>query len=193
MNGFEVLFLIMYITAAIGRAPFAYKVRQMKAKVSFHNLREYVLALVSGIGMMILPLIFVFTDWLDAYDLNLPFWVKICGIVGFGFAVFLHNWSHIALGTNWSPVLELKRKQTLIMAGPYKYVRHPMYLAFLLWAVFQGILLSNIVVLFYGILFFEILYFSRVLDEEKMMIQAFGDEYQTYSARTGRLFPKINQ
>jgi len=123
--------------------------------------------------------------------MNLPESIRIIGIIGFA-AAFIHNWAHITLKTNFSPLLEIKEKQKLITSGPYRYVRHPMYSAFFLWALFQGILLSNWLVLFAGIASHALLYLFRIKNEEQLMIKAFGKEYKDYMKRTGRLFPKIN-
>ncbi len=34
-----------------------------------------------------------------------------------------------ALGSNFSPLLRIKKEQTLVCEGPYARVRHPMYAA----------------------------------------------------------------
>ena len=44
---------------------------------------------------------------------------------------------------------------------------------------------------FSGIVGFGILFFGRVAREERMMLEAFGDSYRAYMARTGRIFPSI--
>ncbi len=68
-------------------------------------------------------------------------------------------------------------------------VRHPMYTAFWLWAVAQALLLPNWVAGLSGLLGFGTLYFLRVGQEERLMIEAFGDAYRAYMERTARLIP----
>jgi protein-S-isoprenylcysteine O-methyltransferase Ste14 len=36
------------------------------------------------------------------------------------------------------------------------------------------------------------MYFSRVPHEEQMMIDQFGEEYQAYMQRTGRILPRLS-
>jgi protein-S-isoprenylcysteine O-methyltransferase Ste14 len=36
-----------------------------------------------------------------------------------------------------------------------------------------------------------LMYAARVRDEERMMLDQFGDEYRAYMQRTGRLIPKL--
>jgi protein-S-isoprenylcysteine O-methyltransferase Ste14 len=67
-----------------------------------------------------------------------------------------------------------------------------MYSAFWLWAIAQALLLPNWVAGFSGLVGFGILFFGRVGREERMMLEAFGDSYRAYMARTGRVFPSIH-
>jgi protein-S-isoprenylcysteine O-methyltransferase Ste14 len=186
--GFKIIFMVLYIAAAVGRAPFAAKVKKMMVEVSRKSGME-IFILISTIPFMILPLFYVFSTWIDYFNWVFPVWIRIIGGVGFFAAIFMHNWSHIALGTNWSYTLELKKEQKLITRGPYKHIRHPMYTAFLLWVVFQSLLLPNWLILLVGLFGIAMMYFGRVKKEEELMIERFGDEYREYMKRTGRLFP----
>ena len=105
--------------------------------------------------------------------------------------ILLFYYVHKELNDNWSAVLEVKEKHTLIKTGIYKYIRHPMYTQSCLWVIFQGFVASNYFVLFFGIATWGLLYFTRVFKEEKMLIAEFGDDYIYYKKEMGRLFPKI--
>ncbi|MCG2694024.1 isoprenylcysteine carboxylmethyltransferase family protein [Candidatus Parcubacteria bacterium] len=187
---FKTIYIALLIIGMAGRIPFAIKIKKIKEVRTYKKLRESFVLMISS--LVVLPALFyIFTDWLNDFNIGLPFWARIIGVIGFAFGIFLHNWTHIALGTNWSPTLEIKKNQKLVMCGPYKYMRHPMYSAFWLWVLFQGILLSNWLVFVLGVLSFGIVYFSRIKDEEKIMIEKFGNEYKEYMKHTGRLFPKL--
>lgn len=187
----KIIYMILYLTAAIGRVPFAKKVKKIKVLISIKKTKEKFLTLL-GLPLMVLPLIYIFSDWIAFFNMINPnLSIRIIGAVGFAFAVFLHNWSHIALGTNWSPMVEIRKNQKLITSGPYKYVRHPMYSAFLLWSIFQGLFLANWLILIGGLASFLILYFLRINDEEELMQKQFKQAYKTYKKNTGKLFPKI--
>jgi len=186
----NIIYLVLYVIAMIGRVPFAIKVKKLKVILSIKKPREYSLILV-GVPMMVLPLIHIFSNWIEVFNVVVPLIVQILGGVLFAGAVFLHNWTHIELNTNWSPMLEIKKNQKLITTGPYKHIRHPMYAAFLLWAISQGFFLANWLVLVGGTLGFLILYFVRVKDEEQMMLKQFGKEYEKHMNSTGRLLPKF--
>ena len=62
----------------------------------------------------------------DSYRL---FWVGVgVQIAGLTLAVLARRY----LGRNWSGTVTLKRGHELICAGPYRYVRHPIYTGLLL-------------------------------------------------------------
>jgi protein-S-isoprenylcysteine O-methyltransferase Ste14 len=44
---------------------------------------------------------------------------------------------------------------------------------------------------FSGLVGFGILFFLAASPGERMMLEAFGDSYRAYMARTGRVFPSI--
>jgi protein-S-isoprenylcysteine O-methyltransferase Ste14 len=86
--------------------------------------------------------------------------------------------------------LQIVENQKLVKDGPYKYIRHPLYL---------GEILRNfgIVSIFssgYGILFImvgTILLLFRINMEEKMLVEAFGSDYEDYKRTTKKLIPYI--
>ena len=107
--------------------------------------------------------------------------------------IYLFYLSHKELADNWSPFLEIKDQQKLVKTGIFKYIRHPMYLSMWIFAFFEGIVLSNLFIEIFGILTWTNLYFMRVNNEEKMLMDTFGDEYKEYIQNTERLFPKLTK
>ena len=188
----KIIFMVLYVAAAASRAPYAQKVKKLKIKKSKRKVIEAITMVPVALALMILPLFYVFSPWLDSFNMGLRLWVRIVGVIGFSVAVFMHAWTHYTLKTNWAPFLEIHKGHKLITSGPYKHVRHPMYTAFWLWSIFQGILLSNWLVLILGIASFALMYFIRINYEEELMIEEFGKKYKSYMKKTGRLFPKIS-
>ncbi len=146
---------------------------------------------ISLTGLGIIPFIYVATGF--PKFANYPFQPLLCGlgIAMVAIALTLFQLTHKALGRNWSVTLQLREKHELVTHGVYKWVRHPMYTAFWVWALAQALLLPNWVAGFSGIIGFGTLYLLRVGPEERLMLDEFGEEYRSYMSRTGRLLPKF--
>ena len=83
------------------------------------------------------------------------------------------------------------RGNRLCTDGAFKYVRHPLYAAFL--SVFNfglAIYLNSYIFVLWALLLHPLWHWV-VRYEERLMIEIFGDEYAEYQKRTGRFFPKL--
>jgi protein-S-isoprenylcysteine O-methyltransferase Ste14 len=128
--------------------------------------------------------------WIETFSFPLPDWLRWTGFALGIMAVVFWTWSQIHLDTQWSAQLQLKKSHQLVTTGPYSYVRHPLYLGMIGWAVSVSLLTANwILVAVCALSIVGVV--GRVPKEEQMMIEAFGDEYKAYMQRTGRFFPKI--
>src|SRR3989344_4551166 len=135
--------------------------------------------------------LFVFKNTIDSLNFNFPVIVRFLGMVAIAISFWLFISTHRTLGKNFSAILTIKKDHKLIQEGPYKRVRHPMYTAiyFIIYGFF--LLSSNLLIGILPFISFSYLYFSRVKQEEEMMLKKFGKEYEKYMKRTGRLIPKI--
>ncbi len=107
-------------------------------------------------------------------------------------ALYLFYRTHRDLGRNWSMSLEIREQHRLVSDGVYTHVRHPMYLAFILWGVAQTLLLPNWIAGPAGLAGALMLYLFRFPREERMMVQEFGEQYRAYMQRTARIVPWIH-
>jgi protein-S-isoprenylcysteine O-methyltransferase Ste14 len=86
--------------------------------------------------------------------------------------------------------LQIVENHRLVTDGLYRHVRHPIYLAETLRNFGFVLILSSI----YGTLFIAagtILLLLRIRGEEKMLIEAFGEDYKEYQRSTKRIIPYI--
>lgn len=84
-----------------------------------------------------------------------------------------------------------KRGNRLCTTGAFKYVRHPLYAAFL--SVFSfglAIYLNSYIYILWAVLLHPIWAFL-VRPEEKLMIDVFGEAYLDYEKKTGRFVPRL--
>lgn len=105
--------------------------------------------------------------------------------------LWFHYRSHADLGAYWSITLEVRERHGLITHGVYRHVRHPMYLALLLYATGQSLVLPNWVAGPSSLVAIVLLIALRVGREERMMQAEFGKDYAAYMARTKRLVPGV--
>jgi len=125
-------------------------------------------------------------------QLQFPFdsWVQIAGILITAFGYFLFIWSVLARGqyaTSW----EMPRDQKLVTWGPYRYVRHPSYLAYFILFIGLFLILLNLIALIPLIAVPGYLHIATV--EEKLLVKRFGEAYIEYRDATGKIFPKIKK
>ena len=153
------------------------------------SVERLLLALVA-IGSSFLPLIHLATGVFGFADYTLPDWSVIAGaaVLVPGFWLFWR--SHADLGRNWSVTTELRDGHELVTSGVYERIRHPMYTAIWLLFLVQPLFVQNWIAGPSGLLAFGLMYFIRVPYEETMMRERFGEDYDAYCRRAGRLWPR---
>ncbi len=103
--------------------------------------------------------------------------------------VLFSIWARRILGTNWSAAPTIKEDHELITAGPYEFVRHPIYTGILL-ALFGSIVLANgrlrdLIIFVFAV----VLLWGKLKIEERLMLKAFPGTYPDYKRRTKALIP----
>ncbi|MEM9804849.1 MAG: protein-S-isoprenylcysteine O-methyltransferase [Cyanobacteria bacterium P01_D01_bin.56] len=187
----KIIFLVCFALTGVIRKPYE---RETKKNIIIDNRKtpqENGLLGFVFLGMIVLPLIYIATPLFNFANYSLPVWANVLGIIAFAIALYLFWRSHHDLGKNWSPTLQVREDHTLITSGIYQTIRHPMYTAIWLWVIAQGLLLTNWIAGLSGIITFGTLYFLRVGNEEKMMLDQFDGQYQEYRQRTKRLVPYL--
>ena len=96
------------------------------------------------------------------------------------------------LGKNLTDTVVTRAAHTLVTRGPYRWVRHPFYLATALAVVANTLVTANWFLALTGGITFGLLVLRTRIEEEKL-IERFGDDYKEYMKRTGRLLPRLFQ
>jgi protein-S-isoprenylcysteine O-methyltransferase Ste14 len=105
-------------------------------------------------------------------------------IAGAAFAI----WARFILGSSWSANPTIRQGHELILRGPYRIVRHPIYtgiLAMILGTALQAGLLRS----FLAVPIIAIAFRIKLDVEERLMVHQFGDQYVQYRNHVRRLVP----
>jgi len=185
----KILWALGIIAWYVIRYPFERRAKRVRI-VYRARARSEIIGLAAALfGLGILPGIYAATGFPESAEYPASIWMVVLGGLVFAAGLGVFRWSHKALGRNWSITLEIREKHKVVSSGPYKFVRHPMYLSFLLMGLGQAMLLPNWVAGTAGIIGFAVLFFLRVDKEERMMQESLGPEYEQYMKQTKRIIP----
>ena len=186
----KAVILAASVVMIVIRAPHGQRSRSVKVVQSRKGVVEIVLLSLAWLGFFV-PLVWIATPAFSFAEYPLRGGALVSGIVCLAVGLWFFYRSHADLGPNWSITLEVREQHRLITDGIYRRVRHPMYMALLLYSVGQALVIPNWVASPSYLVTFGILFAFRVRAEERMMLHQFGDQYAAYMARTKRLVPGV--
>lgn len=191
---FQYIFLAGIIAAEVIRFPHRQRNKrerlQKRTKDDRTRPGDFALDMLAFAGMEIIPLVYIFSSWLDFADYTLPLWASWLGVFIMVPMLWLLWKAHADLGQAWTPTVEITEQHKLVTSGIYARIRHPIYAAIWLWGIAQALLLPNWIAGLATLVLFVPLYFTRVPREEQLMLDHYGDEYRAYMGRTGRVLPR---
>jgi protein-S-isoprenylcysteine O-methyltransferase Ste14 len=107
--------------------------------------------------------------------------------VGIGFRYYAMR----VLGRYFTFQVDVHAGQTVIEAGPYRYIRHPSYSGALITVFGLGLTLGNWASILALLACTSAGYAYRIYVEEAALIRALGQPYRDYMCRTARLLPFV--
>lgn len=123
--------------------------------------------------------------WVQLFGTPVAHWVAM----GLGYSIVLAGAVLVADG--WRLVYTARRENRMVTEGVYARMRHPQYTGFFLvvfgegivhWPTFVSVVAFPIIILAYTLL---------ARQEEKHMLDRFGDEYREYRRRVPMFFPRL--
>jgi len=187
---FKITYWLAIVMQILIRAPYRQGARTgAKTDRRVSRTETILLGLLAVFGF-VFPVIYTFSGWLDFANYALPAWLGWLGLPLTAASLFLFWRSHADLKSNWSPSLEIRADHSLVTSGIYRRIRHPMYASQFVFVIGQALLLQNWLAGAANIAFFSVFYLLRAPAEERMMLDAFGEEYRAYQQRTGGVLPR---
>jgi len=129
-------------------------------------------------------------SWIQWSYLYLPLELRVVGLALGVVSLPYVYWVGRTLANYYSYTVEVQENYKLITTGPYHRIRHPIYLATILFLAALVLISDNWLFLIILLAMIPGIY-VRMNKEEQMLIEEFGDEYRAYMKRTGRLLPRL--
>jgi protein-S-isoprenylcysteine O-methyltransferase Ste14 len=169
----------------IGKRPPSTEVRLMPQKTI--RARLAVFANFGAFGMFF-PALFVF-----AGSTCVP-WALTLGVLGGAIAVTgsVIVWkSRLALGAAWSLLPKVGEQIGVVTSGPYRLIRHPIYLGLSVLAVGQAVAFRSEPA--FLIVFACVIpsFVWRAREEERFLTSIFGELYVLYRKKTKMIIPHV--
>jgi protein-S-isoprenylcysteine O-methyltransferase Ste14 len=108
-------------------------------------------------------------------------------VLGVAFAV----WARATLGRNWSGQIQIKSDHRLISAGPYRFVRHPIYAGILGGILGTAVAIGEV----RGAIAFVLIligFANKARKEESFLSRQFGEAFDEHAKRTGFFLPRLS-
>jgi protein-S-isoprenylcysteine O-methyltransferase Ste14 len=130
-------------------------------------------------------------EWMAWASFEVPQTLRWLGL-GLGvLTVPAVHWVLSVLGRNVTETVLTKARHELVTGGPYRWIRHPLYTTGLTLFLALGLMAGSWFVLLATAIAFALLRMLVIPREEQALLAKFGERYQAYILRTGRLMPRV--
>jgi protein-S-isoprenylcysteine O-methyltransferase Ste14 len=115
--------------------------------------------------------------------------VRGAGIAAYVLGILLRYWAAWALGPWFSRVLRAGAEQALVDRGPYRWLRHPLYVGLFLLTAGMNLMMATILGSALGLVLMTWALNRRMAQEERMLESALGARYRAWKEARYRLVP----
>ncbi len=116
---------------------------------------------------------------------------QIIGLLIFATGLALRYIAVKHLGRLFTTDVSIYTNHQLIIAGPYRWVRHPAYTGLIIAFAGAGLAMGDFIALALLTIPVTVAFSYRINIEEKFLVKKFGKEYQDYRQQTKKLLPWI--
>ena len=120
--------------------------------------------------------------WDLASTIALP--IMVTGLI-------IRVWAVKTLGRYFTMHLAIQSDHKIIRTGPYSYFRHPSYVGAFLTFALTPVFLHSLYSLLACSVILPFAWIRRIYYEEKMLLEKFGVEYESYSKTVKRAIPGL--
>jgi len=147
------------------------------------------LQLSSMIGLFYAAIDFLSTHWTRLHILEPG--IIYLGFILFAISCIYRGWGLRAIGKYFNPRIAIYEGHQLVTSGPYRKIRHPLYLG-----VFISLIAIDMVFSSWGALLITFLFtlptlIHRIRLEEEFLLKNFGDDFKEYVQNSKKLIPGL--
>lgn len=172
-----------------------YRVRSQSTGETLDRRQEgiFILATLRPLGAVFWLATFAWMinpRWMRWSSVPLPMPLRWIGVAGVFAGAVLLVWTFRSLGRNLTDTVVTRSAHSLVVHGPYRWIRHPLYSSAALLIAALALIAANWFLLGLGIAVLCVIV-MRTRIEEQNLVARFGDGYQKYMDRTGRFLPRL--
>jgi protein-S-isoprenylcysteine O-methyltransferase Ste14 len=120
---------------------------------------------------------------------DLPMGLRVAGLaVAVASAVFA-AWAMWSLGKSYGIRMDLFEGHRLVIEGPYRLMRHPMYLGIVSFHVGATIAMESLALLVITLVYVVPFTALRIRAEDGVLAAGFGDDFRAFAGRVPSLVP----
>lgn len=146
---------------------------------------------IPGSVAVYIPYFLLLSSWeMISFQIGLLIYLGLLPIV---LGLFTAGWSiwNFASTGKGSPAMYVDEPRYLVISGPYKLVRNPMYVGVALVLVGEAIFFESTILIIYTIFWALMFHLQVVYHEEPRLRKKFGSQYDEYLKRVPRWIPKL--
>jgi protein-S-isoprenylcysteine O-methyltransferase Ste14 len=147
----------------------------------------FAVALVAGGAAPMLQLAGTVAPY-PAFDLPLA---RAAGLAFYVLGVAGTLWAQFAMGDSWRIGVDAGKRTALVAAGPFRWVRNPIFTAMTAATIGLALLVPNVVSLVAVLALVVALELHVRLVEEPYLTHMHGESYRRYAATAGRFLPGV--
>ena len=170
--------------------PFSYTPGKREGEKTKRIARQSIVPIVTRLVWLAIFVVSPYSDrhsWAVIAD---AVWLRYAGVLLYLLGMEWVCWAFLTLGKQHSAEVTIQKEHELITAGPYRWLRHPMYLGLIVFPLGVGLVFGSWIGVASPLLLIGV-FAWRIRDEEKLLRQEFGDRWEAYCQRTWRFIPYL--
>jgi protein-S-isoprenylcysteine O-methyltransferase Ste14 len=175
----QVLIVVRFPGVGPGRRPGTRTVRRQRVALALLFILSFALVIAAGHGVR-----------REIAPMGGGDFLRYAGLALYSVGLLASAWVEEYLGKQFSLEVTLQEGHRLITDGPYRRLRHPRYLAVIVFTAGLALVFRSWPALAV-VAAMTLVLLWRIRDEEALMREAFGAEWESYARRTSRLIPFV--